>query len=91
MTRLSDERIAENRRAVDRARTELKAGDRLLVGICGNSRGVTVTMTGWSDQFPGFITTKTFDSDEIHPINVRKVNGRLTSFADPLAGVGLAA
>jgi hypothetical protein len=83
--RVSEERSAEIRRAAVRAKAALHPGDRLLVGMCGNARGSTVTMTGWSDDFPGFIRTKTFDADEIHPINIRKVNGVPTSFADPVA------
>jgi len=76
-------KAGENGRAAERARQVLKPGDRLLVAVCGNCRGVTVTMTGWSADFPDFIASKTLDADELHPINIRKVNGTPVSFADP--------
>lgn len=74
---------SENQRAAERARAVLKPGDRLLVKTCGNSRGTSVTMKGWSPYFPDFIASRTMDEDELHPINVLKVNGKPVSFADP--------
>lgn len=74
--------VARNKRAVRRAKAMLKAGDRLYVTTCGG-RGATVTMVGWSPHFPDFIASKTLDGDELHPINVRKVNGVAVSFDDP--------
>lgn len=74
--------VSRNKRAVRRAKAILKPGDRLYVGTCGN-RGVTVTMVGWSTNFPDFIASKSLDGDELHPINVRKVNGIAVSFDDP--------
>lgn len=82
MTHVSTARSAEIGRAVVRAREVLQPGDKLSVGTCGG-RVSNVTMVGWSESFPGFITSKTLVDDELHPINVRKVNGVPTSFADP--------
>lgn len=79
---VSQERSAEITRAVERAKAVLRVGDRILIGTCGNSRGSTITMTGWSADFPGFLTSKTLDGDELHPINIRKVNGVPTDFSD---------
>jgi len=76
--------VSRNKRAVRRAKAILKPGDRLYIATCGN-RGVTVTMTGWSASFPDFIASKTLEDDELHPINVRKVNGVPVSFDDPKA------
>jgi hypothetical protein len=63
--------VDRNKRAVRRAKAVLKPGDRLQVAGCGG-RCVTVTMIGWSQYFPDFIASKTLDSDELHPINVRR-------------------
>ncbi len=77
----SDREVSAHARAARQARQILKPGDRLFIGTCG-SRGVTVTMTGWSDQFEGFLTSKTLDGDELHPINIRKVNGKPVNFGE---------
>jgi hypothetical protein len=74
---------SENARAVERAKAVLKPGDRLFITTCGNGRGATVTMTGWSETFPGFITSKTMHDDELHPVNVRRRNGQSVGFRDP--------
>lgn len=75
---------ARNQRAARRAKAILKPGDRLYVATCGG-RGVTVTMVGWSADFPDFIASKTLDGDELHPINVRKLNGKPITFDDPVS------
>lgn len=75
--------VSRNKRAVRRAKAILKPGDRLLVNTCGG-RGSTVTMIGWCDApLDDYIRSKSLDGDELHPINVRKVNGVPVSFDDP--------
>lgn len=73
--------VSRNKRAVQRAKAILRPGDKLSVMGCGG-RLVTVTMVGWSESFPDFIASKTLVDDELHPINVRKVNGRPVDFGD---------
>lgn len=68
-----------NKLAAKRARLVLKSGDRVAVSMCGG-RTVTVTMIGWSESFPDFIASRTMSDDELHPINIRKVNGFPVNF-----------
>ena len=73
---------ARHLRAVRRAKAVLKPGDRLYVSVCGG-RGVTVTMVGWCDApLSDYIRSKSLDGDELHPSNVRKVNGKPVDFGD---------
>jgi hypothetical protein len=76
--------VSRHERAVRRAKAILKPGDKLYVEVCGG-RGVTVTMVGWNTDpyLSDYIVTKSLDGDEIHPSNVRKVNGKPVSFSDP--------
>jgi len=81
MTRCSDEQIAENKRATERARAVLRPGDRLLVKCCGGSKS-TVTMLGWQEPpLEDWIYSKC--SDEIHAMHIVKVNGVRMTFGDP--------
>ena len=81
---LTEEQREKNRRrckiATDNARPVLKPGDRLRVARCGNSSGVTVTMTGWDGDW---ITSKCLN--DIAAINVLKVNGKRVDFLEPLS------
>jgi hypothetical protein len=74
---------ARHRRAERRAKAILKPGDRLYVGVCGG-RGVTVTFVRWNETPPleGYVVSRSLDGDEIHPSNIRKVNGVPVSFGD---------
>ncbi len=83
MPRMTEQQIAESRRATERAKAVLKPGDRLYVKNCGDSRS-TVAMIGWAaPPFDCWITSKA--RDDIHAMHILKVNGVPTSFADPVA------
>ena len=78
MARMSPERIAESKRATERARVALKPGDRLQVEYGCSNRLINVTMTGWDGVW---ICCRSYN--DIHANWVRKVNGVPTSFRDP--------
>jgi hypothetical protein len=72
-------RDPEWRRSVERAREQLKPGDRLTVTRCGGLV-VTVTFDGWTGGH--WICSRTLD--DIAPSHVLKRNGQPISFEDPL-------
>lgn len=77
--RLSGERLAEMGRATERAKAVLRPGDRLVVTSCPGTKR-WVRFIGWDGSW---IVTAT--RDDFSAINISKVNGVPTSFADPTA------
>lgn len=64
-------------RAYQRAQQALKPGDRVRVRSCAGDQ--TYTFKGWDG-----VMIDTASGRDLHPINVSRVNGVVTSFRDPI-------
>lgn len=78
MAKLSDEKIAELKRAAARARMHLKPGDTITFTSCPGTKRWAI-FTGFVHQ-RDWICTKT--RDDVHAISITKVNGIPTDFSD---------